>query len=438
MATNTRPVPSRAPSTVTPGRSYVAVTAQEEPPLPPVLASLAQRSPPPQRQRRSRKNRKRKNSRKSIVPRATSHEVTSSSATRQDPPNDIPIGSQPLDPSSLPAPWKSLATAASHEAQARSEATNGETTPPHVPATVREIPNSTNLSFTRVSQEAFLPAPREGNAEDSTPATAAQRAVPDEEPPCKKFRQLTGPGAPSTRTRPSLGDAFRLLISGISAPFGLPPAPVDPTFLQVQDQALPFQAKATSTNPQQGTPQADPTSLPLLVSPSTSPSHQDTHGAAPHGTSSGAATSLTLQDPTSLPLVEGPSVAIPHATELEQPSQKKLGGTSGPRKDRYGGTSGPRKNRHGAPHGQEPFDPFTRRRTVPRPVVSATRRHPKVPAPPPVPLPAPTAEDMDSDDEYSSASEETVTVTNSGNLLFPERKAAIATIPNPPFEGSLN
>lgn len=324
-----------------------------------------------------------------------------------------------LNPSALPAPWKSLALTASHEAQSPSGAANGETTPPHVQTPTRETTNNANLSFSTASQEAFLPAPWEGIAVDSTPATAARKVVNDNEPPCKKPCHFKGQETLTAGTTPSIGDAFPLTL-GISVPFGLPSTPVDPNFLLMQEPTVPSQTRATSAEAQQETPLEDSTPLPLQVPNPASPKSKDTCAAAPQGMPSMDSAPLPTQDPTSPSHIEETSVATSQDIKSGQSLQTK-----------HCRSSGTCKNRHDEPRVKETFDPFTRRRCQSQTSKSAP------PPLPPVPTTAPIEEDMDSDNEYSSPSEETVTVTSSGNL--PSRnRVAVATILNPPFEGSLN
>ena len=101
---------------------------------------------------------------------------------------------------------------------------------PRATPPARDQLDSTPLSFSKESVEAFLPAPQEGMADDSPPEGAVELGDSGKEPPQKKPYQPTTAGPLVASPPHSVGDAFLPLVSGVSAPFGLPSVPAEPKF----------------------------------------------------------------------------------------------------------------------------------------------------------------------------------------------------------------
>ena len=470
---------SRTSSPVTPGRSFAAVTALEPSTSTHNRFSLlpVEDTPLPPRRRRNKKS---KAPGKPHTPRPSTQDTDDSpQATRQGLLVDVTEASSAspvLEPS--PPLLKSPAAAASTKAQSPS----GDDVPatPSLEATPPARDLTASAPSPAESQMAFLPAPREGNTDDSPPVPASEAASSDEEPPTKKSCPPSGPAPDWVTSIPTVGAAVLPITSGVEDPFGLPSALDDPTTNPVQEPTFPSQSRAIHVEDQQGNSSVDFTSPPPEVSTPTSPSHlKDSGAAAPQTTPPVDPTSLQQQEPTPPSQEDGPSVVTPRFTppvamlESASPSAMKDKSEatlrasvpadptflstqesappphseepSMPTPPAKGpvqscGTSGPRKSRRGEPRLCENFDPFTRRRTAPRPLVGATRRRPRAlhpPPPPPVPTIAITEEQRNSDANSVLASdEESIGVTASGNLRIPEPKSPSVRIPNPPFEGS--
>ena len=198
------------------------------------------------------------------------------------------------------------------------------------------------------------------------------------------------------------------------------------------------------------------------------PEGQSEQGDSPHGppskkpyqpTGSGPSpvTSPLLVGEAFLPLVAGiqapfglPSVpAAPTVQNMQAPTttstSKDIGAEhrsdipprQGPRPDKSASSSGKRKTRQDRPQGVKSFNPFTRRRTAPRPLVGATRRSaskatsrviPEVQITPPRQKGTPP--------RTTPISQESPLLTHSGNLRSPKHMIPQECIPNPPFEGS--
>ena len=359
--------------TVTPGRTYAAVTmlGPSAPtavtPLEPSTSAPSQFSVRlPKEQPQSQRRRKRpKRSRKTKPARKSSRGTANASqAPQQELPDENPAGSNPPPKTEAPPAMEaSLATDATEVAPSPSGDMDRDITPPRVQTPSRETNNNGQTSASAESQKDFLPAPREGSKEDSPQAIAQGVAVSDGEPPSKKSRPSSGPAPQLVTTTPEVEVAFLPLTSGVEAPFGLPPVQVE------------------------------------------------IHSTGKQG-------------PTFPSLPQGP------------PSQSAPASPPAPT-----GPSGPRKTRRVSWRPQiGAFDPFTRRKTKPRPVVGTDRRlltAQRTKLPPPKKSPPPQQVDYDSDAEYSSASEEeSVGLTASGNLRLPASPALVSRIPNPPYQGS--
>ena len=455
MLPSTRPGVS---TRVTPGCSYASITAQELSTSNRFSILPVEDTPPPALIRKSRKS---KNSRKQRAPPSpTQGEDDSPQATRQGLLLDCPEESRSIPVTESP---RSLASAATPVAQSPASGdTDREAPPPQVQSPTRDSresispANALPLSFSKESQDAFLLTPREGLTTDSTPSATPEVAAPEEEPRSKRPRLSTEPEPRLVASTASVEDAFRPLTSGVSAPFGLPSVPIEPyqppppapsdlpppppenmeVLPQATEPTVPCQPSLPGPidlplppDNEDDLPPANeeavpyPPSLPVSTAPPSTPANE---ANLPQATEPTVPCQLA---PTDLPLPPDNEDDLPQATPpapLTKPS----------------GPSGSKKNRRGVPRPcPEPFDPFIRRKTAPRPVVGTARR--RLPAPSNIAPPPPSspvqwqvAEEA-SDDEYSSASEEEIVmVTNSGNLCFPADTPPGHTIPNPPFEGS--
>ena len=284
----------------------------------------------------------------------------------------------------------------------------GTLPPAKIPPPPRKLMRMHHSRFPE-SQEAFLLYPQEGITEDSPPAAVVEPVAPEYEPPLKKTCQDTTPAPLVAESTPSLGEVFLPLISGILAPFGLPSAPVDSSFA-VTLAPMP-------TSPSKGTGESSSNAN----TPAQSPQACCTPGApAPKDS-----TPPPMQESISTPPNTGTGETSTQASIPAPPSQP-------------GDNSGQRKNRRDTPRTYTPFDPFTRRRTAPRPVVGSTR--PRLTAQrkaAPVTTPSSRQVEVGSDVEHSLASdvEESILIA-SGNLRLPDPTVPSGTVPNPPFVGS--